>query len=159
MKALKIKSNIIVPLVLGITSLIFSAIKPNIVFILADDMGYGDIKAFNPGPEGLTQTPELDKLAASGMKFTNAHVPGSSCIISRYGLLTGRNPHRRDSFKWQNEPLITSDQWTIASVLKMNGYRTGMVGKWHLGFNYGDYNNLTGGPVDRGFDYRDVLER
>ncbi len=124
---------------------------PNIIFIMADDMGYGDVKAFNP--DSKIETPRLDKLAASGMMFTDAHVPGSSCVTSRYGLLTGRYPFRAGSFKWQSEPLIEENRWTIASVLQKNGYRTAMVGKWHLGFDYSDYNNLKGGPVDRGFDY------
>lgn len=124
---------------------------PNIIFIMVDDMGYGDIKAFNA--ESKIETPQLDKLANSGMIFTDAHACASSCVPSRYGLLTGQYPFRMKSFKWQSEPLIDEHRMTIASLLKKNGYRTGMVGKWHLGFDYSDYSNLTGGPVDRGFDY------
>ena len=124
---------------------------PNIIFILVDDMGYGDPKSFNP--QSKISTPNIDKLAASGMMFTDAHASASSCIPSRYGLLTGRYPFRAKHFNWRSEPLIDEDQLTIASVLQKNGYYTGMVGKWHLGFDYSDYNNLTGGPVDRGFDY------
>lgn len=124
---------------------------PNIIFILVDDMGYGDAKSFNS--ESKISTPNIDKLATSGMMFTDAHASGSSCITSRYGLLTGRYPFRAKHFNWQTEPLIDKDRMTIATVLQKNGYRTGMVGKWHLGFDYSDYNNLTGGPVDRGFDY------
>ena len=124
---------------------------PNIIYIMADDMGYGDVKAFNS--ESRISTPHLDKLAESGMMFTDAHSSGSSCITSRYGLLTGRYPFRMASLNWQSEPLIEENRWTIASVLQKNGYRTGMVGKWHLGFDYSDYSNLKGGPVDRGFDY------
>ncbi|MFY0653451.1 MAG: arylsulfatase [Cyclobacteriaceae bacterium] len=124
---------------------------PNIIFILVDDMGYGDPKSFNP--ESKISTPNLDKLAASGMMFTDAHASASSCIPSRYGLLTGRYPLRAKHFDWRNKPLIDKDRLTMAGVLQKNGYRTGMVGKWHLGFDYSDYNNLTGGPVDRGFDY------
>ena len=125
--------------------------QPNIVFILVDDMGYGDAKAFNPASK--IATPNIDKLAASGMLFTDAHASGSSCITSRYGLLTGKYPFRAKHFNWRTEPLIDKNRTTIASVLQKNGYHTGMVGKWHLGFDYSDYNNLTGGPVDRGFDY------
>lgn len=124
---------------------------PNIIFIMVDDMGYGDIKAFNP--DSKIATPQLDRLAESGMIFTDAHACASSCVPSRYGLLTGQYPFRMKSFKWQNEPLIDEDRMTMASVLQKNGYRTGMVGKWHLGFDYSDYDNLKGGPVDRGFDY------
>jgi len=124
---------------------------PNIIFIMADDMGIGDVKAFNS--QSKIPTPNLNKLAASGMMFIDAHVAGSSCVTSRYGLLTGRYPFRTASLDWRSEPLIEKERWTIATVLKNKGYRTGMVGKWHLGFDYSDYSNLTGGPVDRGFDY------
>lgn len=124
---------------------------PNIIYIMIDDMGYGDVKAFNSAAK--TSTPNIDKLAETGMMFTDAHASGSSCVTSRYGLLTGRYPFRAASFKWESEPLIEENRWTIATVLKNNGYQTGMVGKWHLGFDYADYNNLRGGPVDRGFDY------
>lgn len=124
---------------------------PNIIFIMVDDMGYGDVGAFNS--ESKISTPQIDKLAESGMMFIDAHASGSSCVTSRYGLLTGRYPFRAKSLKWQSQPLIEENRMTIASVLQKNGYRTGMVGKWHLGFDYSDYNNLTGGPVDRGFDY------
>lgn len=124
---------------------------PNIIFIMVDDMGYGDIKAFNA--DSKIATPQLDKLADSGMIFTDAHACASSCVPSRYGLLTGQYPFRMKSFKWQKEPLIEEGRVTMASVLQKKGYQTGMVGKWHLGFDYSDYSNLTGGPIDRGFDY------
>jgi arylsulfatase A-like enzyme len=138
-------------LLIGCENSIQEINPPNIIFILVDDMGYGDIKAFNS--ESKISTPNLDKLAASGMIFTDAHSPASSCVPSRYGLLTGQYPFRAKSFKWNEEPLIEEGRMTMASVLQNNGYQTGMVGKWHLGFDYSDYNNLTGGPVDRGFDY------
>lgn len=125
--------------------------NPNIIFIMVDDMGYGDAKAFNP--ESKIATPQIDKLAESGMMFVDAHASASSCVPSRYGLLTGRYPFRMESFNWRKEPLIEEGRMTMATVLQKNGYRTGMVGKWHLGFDYSDYNKLTGGPVDRGFDY------
>jgi arylsulfatase A len=124
---------------------------PNIIFILVDDMGYGDAKSFNS--ESKISTPNIDKLAASGMMFTDAHASASSCIPSRYGLLTGTYPFRAKHFNWRTEPLIDENRTTIASLLQKSGYHTGMVGKWHLGFDYSDYSNLTGGPVDRGFDY------
>lgn len=87
---------------------------------MVDDMGYGDIKAFNS--ESKISTPHLDKLAASGMMFTDAHAPASSCVPSRYGLLTGRYPFRTQNFKWAKEPLIEENRLTIASVLQKNGY-------------------------------------
>ena len=139
-----------------LTASAYSAIRPNIIFVLVDDMGYGDVGAFNP--EAKTSTPNLDSLAASGMMFTDAHAPWSSCVPSRYCLLTGRFAFRGPDGgsrwnDWGSRTLIAENRMTFASVLQQNGYHTGMVGKWHLGFNYGDWNNLTGGPADRGFDY------
>ncbi len=139
--------------------------KPNIVFILADDMGYGDLKAFYP--QSRIPTPHLDKLARDGMCFTDAHSGGSTCKPSRYALLTGRFAARRSHFNDRAGPIIAEGRATLASMLRENGYRTAMVGKWHLGFDQGaktnsdaprkgfafDYNKpLSGGPVDRGFD-------
>jgi arylsulfatase A len=124
---------------------------PNIVLILVDDMGYGDPGCYNP--DSRIPTPNIDSLARDGMRFTDAHAPGPLCHMSRYGLLTGRYPFRTNVSPWRNQPLITEDQMTIASLLKSVGYRTAMVGKWHLGFEEAGYDRpLPGGPVDRGFD-------
>jgi arylsulfatase A len=128
-----------------------SAARPNIVIILVDDMGYGDPQCFNP--ESRIATPNIDSLAHDGMKFTDAHAPGPLCHMSRYGLLTGHYPFRVDVRPWRTQPLIASDRMTIASLARANGYRTAMVGKWHLGFEEDGYDKpLPGGPVDRGFD-------
>ncbi len=130
--------------------------RPNIVFILADDMGYGDLKAYNP--ESKILTPHLDKLATDGMVFTDAHSGGSTCVPSRYSLITGRFAARRNKLNWRGGPVIARGQLTFASVLREQGYRTAMVGKWHLGFTMKspgvfDYSKpLAGGPVDCGFD-------
>ena len=127
------------------------AAPPNIVFILVDDMGYGDPGCYNP--ESKIPTPNIDSLARDGMRFTDAHAPGPLCHMSRYGLLTGRYPFRADVSRWRKQPLIEPGQVTIASLLKSQGYRTAMVGKWHLGFEEKGYDKpLRGGPVDRGFD-------
>ena len=140
-----------------------AAEKPNIVFILADDMGYGDLKAFNP--ESRIRTPHLDSLAKSGICFTDAHSGGSTCIPSRYSLLTDRFSARKAGFN-ANQPVIAEDHQTVAGMLRHHGYQTAMVGKWHLGFQRKsipdengkprldfDYDHpLAGGPVDRGFD-------
>ncbi len=125
--------------------------KPNVLIILADDMGYGDPGCYNP--QSKIPTPHIDRLAREGMRFTDAHAPGAVCHPSRYGLLTGRSPFRTDVSAWPNRPLIDEGRPTIASLLKSQGYRTAIVGKWHLGFLEKGYDQrLAGGPVDRGFD-------
>lgn len=125
--------------------------NPNVVIILVDDMGYGDPGCFNA--DSKIPTPHIDRLASEGMRFTDAHAPGPLCHVSRYGLLTGTYPFRTKVGVWGRQAVIGEDQLTIASLLKESGYRTEMVGKWHLGFDENGYENpLTGGPVDRGFD-------
>lgn len=132
--------------------------KPNIVFILADDLGYGDVASYNP--QSKIRTPYLDRLASEGMRFTDAHAGASVCVPSRYALLTGRFAVR-SKLRVRNGPVINQGRMTIASLLKDHGYRTAMVGKWHQGFEtmpmeskeLFDYSKpLRGGPVDRGFD-------
>lgn len=128
-----------------------AAEHPNIVVILVDDMGYGDPGCFNANSK--IPTPNIDSLARDGMRFTDAHAPGPLCHMSRYGLLTGRYPFRTNVNLWRKQPLIEEGQVTIASLAKSQGYRTAMVGKWHVGFHENGYDKpLPGGPVDRGFD-------
>ena len=123
---------------------------PNVLLILVDDMGYGDPQCFNT--ESRLKTPAIDRLAREGLMFRDAHAPHSTCIASRYGLLTGRYP-MRESYR-----IISPEKITLPKLLKRNGYHTSMVGKWHLGFNDFRGNGgtakqtMTGGPVDRGFD-------
>lgn len=125
--------------------------KPNIVIILVDDMGYGDPACCNP--RSKITTPNIDRLAREGMRFTDAHAPGPLCHPSRYGLMTGRYPFRTDITRWPTQPLIEKGQVTIASLLRDEGYHTAMVGKWHLGFRENGYDQpLPGGPVDCGFE-------
>lgn len=112
--------------------------NPNIIFILADDLGYGDVHAFNP--QGKIATPNLDKLAAEGMKFTQAHSSSAVCTPSRYSLLTGRYPWRSNLQEGvlfgYSKPLIEPDRLTVAGFLKQNGFYTAMIGKWHLGLDW-----------------------
>ena len=127
--------------------------SPNVVLVLADDMGYGDPRSFNAGSR--IPTPHLDRLAGEGMRFTDAHAPGSWCVPSRYGLLTGQYPCRRRLFSPNAGPVLLEDQVTLAGLLRERGYATAMVGKWHLGFEGGpatDGEDKLGGPLDRGFE-------
>jgi arylsulfatase A len=127
---------------------------PNIVIILADDMGYGDARCYNPKSKNPTHN--IDRLAREGMRFTDAHSPASFCVPTRYGLLTGRYPHRI-KLDWRSRALIEKGRATVPSALREKGYATAMVGKWHLGFaggpNYDYSKQLDGGPIDRGFDF------
>ncbi len=112
---------------------------PNIILILADDLGYGDVACYNPA-RGKIQTPNIDRLATQGMRFTDGHSSSGVCSPSRYTLLTGRYHWRTRLQKgivglWE-EPLIAPDRLTIASMLKAHGYRTTCVGKWHLGWDW-----------------------
>ena len=136
----------------GLTAPSRDASRPNIVILLADGLGYGDLGCY--GADQI-KTPHLDRLAGEGMRFTDAHSPAGVCIPSRYGLLTGRYPFRNDAHP-NRGPVIEPGRLTIASLLRDRGYATGMVGKWHLGFEGGiefDYARpLRGGPIDRGFD-------
>ncbi len=142
-------------LLIGLVSLTAAAVSPpNIVIVFADDLGYGDVRAFNP--DSRIATPNLDRMAREGMRFTDAHAPGSVCFPSRYGLLTGRYPFRK-TLRWKQEAVIAKGRLTVPSLLQSAGYRTAMIGKWHLGFDggmpYRYGRRFTGGPIDRGFDY------
>ena len=128
-----------------------SSDQPNVVIILVDDMGYGDLGCYNT--QSKITTPAIDSLARDGMRFTDAHAAGPLCHMSRYGLMTGRYPFRTDVSRWPRHALIEPGQATVASVMKSAGYHTAMVGKWHLGFEENGYDQpLPGGPVDVGFD-------
>ena len=147
------------------------AVRPNILVILADDLGYGDVQSLNP-KRGKIETPRIDRLASEGMVFTDAHSSSSVCTPTRYSLLTGRYSWRTnlqsDVLRGYSPPLISSDRTTVAGLLKKHGYTTACIGKWHLGMDMPttneskpdekDGNNVdwTGriknGPVDVGFD-------
>jgi len=143
--------SIFVLAVLPLTAPAVGAKQPNILVILADDMGYGDPGCYNP--KSKIATPNIDRLAHEGMRFTDAHAPGPLCHPSRYGLMTGRYPFRTDVSRWPQQPLLEQGRVTIASLLRYQGYHTAMVGKWHLGFREEGYDQpLRGGPADCGFD-------
>ncbi len=148
--------------------------KPNIIYILTDDLGYGDVSSFNN--KGKIKTPNIDQLAAEGMKFTDAHTSSAVCTPTRYGILTGR-------YNWRSKlkegvlsgiakALIPTSRTTVAKMLQINGYETGFIGKWHLGWNWdisdaADIDNLEtqdfstidytkpilNNPNDLGFNY------
>ena len=156
--------------------------KPNIVFIMADDQGYGDAGCYNPASK--IPTPGIDRIAGEGIRFTDAHSASSVCTPTRYGLLTGRYPWRS---RLQSGVMVTGDKrgglidesiLTVPELLRQHGYRNALVGKWHLGYSYefpkgadglrkietikpfGKFNILSapvgskiiGGPVVHGFD-------
>ncbi|CAN5874580.1 arylsulfatase [soil metagenome] len=134
-----------------------AASKPNVIFILCDDLGYGDVKCFNP--EGKIATPQMDQMAARGMKFTDAHTPSSVCSPTRYGVITGR-------YSWRSRlqsgvlgglspRLIEENRMTVASMLKENGYKTACIGKWHIGM---DWEKLPGKTVNElGIENKDQV--
>lgn len=111
-----------------------TAKQPNIIFILADDLGYGDVSCYNE--EGKIATPHIDRLADNGIRFTDAHSGSAVCTPTRYGFLTGRYAWRsrlkRSVLNGVSPPLIEKGRMTVASLLKSQGYHTAMIGKWHL---------------------------
>lgn len=149
---------------------------PNVVLVLADDLGYGDVAVYNP--QGRIATPHLDRLAREGLRFTDAHTPSGVCTPTRYGLLTGRYAWRTRLTRgvlWGNgDALIDPGQLTLASLLRSRGYYTAAVGKWHLGLRWAvrpgatpdratngqaaaldwiDYGaRIADGPLQHGFD-------
>src|SRR4051794_3826666 len=149
--------------------------RPNVLYILCDDLGYGDVRANNP--EGKIATPQLDRLAGAGMSFTDAHSGSAVCTPTRYGILTGRYAWRTrlqsGVLNGYSRPLIAPDRPTVATLLKQHNYRTACVGKWHLGLDWEspdpaalvdtsdpraknpgvDYTRpIKNGPTTRGFD-------
>jgi len=148
--------------------------NPNIIFIMADDLGFGDVSCYNP--DSVIRTPNIDQLAAGGILFTDAHSPSAVCTPTRYSVLTGRYCWRsrlkRGVFGGYDKPLIEKDRVTVVSFLKKHGYTTACIGKWHLGWNWGtkdgmqpewdgsyeqeeiDFTkHINHGPMDLGFDY------
>lgn len=174
----------VLPFLLAATTALLVAVapaadKPNILLVLADDQGYGDVSAYNP--ESKIPTPNIDRLAAGGMRFTDGHSASGVCTPTRYSLLTGRYHWRTHLQKGVlggfSLPLIAPGRLTVAGLLRGQGYHTACIGKWHLGMKWplkdgaaaddgGDFSKpfqdvslvdythpIHGGPVDVGFDH------
>ncbi|MBD2753548.1 sulfatase-like hydrolase/transferase [Spirosoma sp. BT704] len=156
--------------------------RPNIVVILADDLGFGDLQCNNP--DAQTTTPNLNQLSREGLRFTDAHSGSAVCTPTRYGLITGRYAFRSSLKKGvlggYSPALIEANRFTIADLLKQAGYQTAVIGKWHLGLNWSGQDtatpqalgetsttpsektvnieaDLTQGPNDLGFDYSYII--
>jgi len=137
---------------------------PNVIVFLADDFGYGSTNAYG-APEYLIQTPNINKLAEEGIRFTNAFTTGSVCTPTRYALMTGEYSWRTSLKKGvvnSNDPaLIDVNKKTLPKYMQSLGYKTAQAGKWHLGFKDKKFDNLLGeiypGPNDYGFDYSFAL--
>ena len=136
--------------------------RPNVILILADDLGLGDLKATNPAAK--ISTPALERLAREGLAFRDAHTPSSVCTPTRYGLLTGRHAWRsslaRGVLSGTSPPLIPPERPTLAHLLRDAGYHTAIIGKWHLGWRWAHDAHgeidfaapVSGGPDANGFD-------
>ena len=163
---MKNKVLFVTPILLSISSCILAEQKqPNIVFILADDLGYGDISYLDN--RSKLKTVNLDRLACEGIVFTDAHSSSSVSTPTRYGILTGRYNWRstlkNGVLNGYSKALIPENRETMASMLKKNGYVTAGIGKWHLGWDWYNIENgkenvdfskpVKNGPVTRGFDY------
>ncbi|MEQ1859509.1 MAG: arylsulfatase [Chthoniobacteraceae bacterium] len=164
-------SALVAILLLGICGVVSAAGKdaprgrPNIIFVLFDDMGWAQPQSYKA--DSALRTPNLDRLAQQGMRFTDAHSAAAVCTPTRYGVLTGRYPSRIGQFgvlTTFSKPIIPESRMTVASLLKQNGYTTASIGKWHLGMNWVDGKpgnekevpigaKITDGPNAIGFDY------
>lgn len=140
-----------------ITSVLFAQQKPNVIVILTDDLGYGDLSCY-----GATKinTPNIDKLAKQGIRFTNAHSTSATCTPSRYAIMTGQYPWRKKGtgvLPGDAALIVPTDKTTLPSLFQKAGYQTGIVGKWHLGLGNSlekEWNGeLKPGPNEVGFDY------
>lgn len=169
---MKIKTSLLFAATAGAV-LSTPAARPNIVYILADDMGPGDVSAYNP--DGKIPTPHIDRMAKEGLRFSDAHTNASVCSPTRYGTMTGRytwrTPKKEGVVGGYTPLLIEPGRETVASLMKKQGYRTACVGKWHMGLDWAlkggavadkekvssnlvDLTQpITRGPLDVGFDY------
>ena len=133
---------------------------PNVLIIMADDLGIGDVSAYQ---KGRLSTPNIDKLAQGGVRFTNGYASSATCTPSRFALLTGGYPWRNEKARilpGDAPMLIDTATFTLADLFKKQGYQTAVVGKWHLGLGNGtiDWNQaISQTPNDLGFDYSYIM--
>ena len=151
-------TTLAVCLLLSIRAFSTIAEKPNIIYILCDDLGYGDVKCLG-GERSKIATPNIDRLAAGGMIFTDAHSSSAVCTPTRYGILTGRynwRTHLQSGvLNGYSAPLIDKDRLTVPAFLQQHGYATACIGKWHLGMAISEKDPMAligDGPTTRGFD-------
>lgn len=143
------KLRVLLPLLLCVATL--HAARPNVILINTDDLGYGDLGCYG---HRVIRTPNLDKLASQGLRFTQFYAPSALCSPSRAALLTGRTPYRTGIKSWipgNSGIYLHNSEITIATLLKKSGYATALIGKWHLNSDLGDATQPQ--PRDHGFDY------
>lgn len=159
---IKVFWRVVFALVYTLSCAASAASPPNIIIILADDLGYGSVGCYGANPD-LIRTPNIDRLAREGMRFTDAYATGSVCSPTRYAVVTGRYCWRSSLSNGEvvntfDPLLIETKRPTVASLLKSKGYATAMIGKWHLGYGSAkrvDYTQeLQPGPLELGFDYQ-----
>lgn len=159
--AMAVTAVMAVMAVAAVAAVAAAAERPNLVVMLADDMGFGELQCLNP-TRGKIKTPQLDAIAASGLTFSDAHSGSSVCTPTRYGLMTGRYAWRtrlQSGVLTGGESLIAAQRLTLGKMLRAQGYHTAVIGKWHLGMFFdgkheaGQVNvgsKVTHGPLDRG---------
>ena len=167
------KISILLLTIIALVSCAKKETAPNIIYILADDLGYGDVQSFNA--KGKIPTPNMDAMADNGIRFTDMHTSSAVCTPTRYGILTGRYNWRSSLKSYvlggYSKSLIQPDRTTVASLLKTQGYTTAYIGKWHMGWDWkinGEVKQVTNlhkiqdvdytvpvanGPMTHGFDY------